>query len=268
MKLPMKRLIIFSCGLLLAAVPLRAEPPQKIDISSVPATVVDNVIVPVPSEVFGVLEKLGSPNWHDVLRSAQTDAPGDRAQTALLLGTVIAEGFVAVEAQESEEVKQIGRAVLKLSAAIGVQKSVIGRSNAIIEAASDRDWQKVRGELDGALREVKESMIELHDEQLAQLVSLGGWLRGTEALTAVVKKNYTKDGAELLHQPSLLEYFTRCLDSMAPKFANSPAFEKVKGRLPEIGPLINAQGEISPKAVEQIHSITEDLVKSVSSRES
>lgn len=265
--IPMKCLTIFSCGALLAANLWAAEPPQKIDISSVPATVVDNVIVPVPSEVFGVLEKLGTPNWREVLRSPQTSAPGDRAQTALLLGTVIAEGFVAVEAQESEEVKKIGRAVLKLSAAIGVQKSVIGRSNAIIEAAGEKDWNKVRGELDGALREVKDSMIELHDEQLAQLVSLGGWLRGTEALTQIVSKSYTKDGAELLHQPSLYEYFSRCVTAMSAKFANSPAFEKVKGRLPEIGPLINTHGDISPKAVEQVHAITEDLVKTVSSRE-
>jgi hypothetical protein len=41
-------------------------------------------------------------------------------------------------------------------------------------------------------------LVELGDEQLAQLVSLGGWLRGTEALTQVVMKNYSRDGAELL----------------------------------------------------------------------
>lgn len=262
----MKRLCIFlQCSLALVA---WGQPPQKIDVSSVPATVVDNVIVPVPSEVFGVLEKLGSPNWRDVLRTGKVNPPGDRAQTALLLGSVIAEGFVAVEAQESEEVKKIGRSVLKLSAAIGVQKSVIARSNAIIEAAGQKDWQKVRGELDGALREVKESMIELHDEQLAQLVSLGGWLRGTEALTSVVQKNYTKDGAELLHQPTLLQYFTRCLDSMAPKFSENTAFAKIRMRLPEIAPLIAGQEEISPKAVDEIHAITEDLVQAIAARES
>lgn len=257
----------FLC-LVISGLAAFAQPAQKIDVGSVPATVVDNVIVPVPSEVFGVLDKLGTPNWHDVLRTKKVSVPADRAQTALLLGTVIAEGFVAVEAQESEEVKKIGRAVLKLSGAIGVQKSVIGRSNAIIESAGQRDWQKVRGELDGALREVKESMIELQDEQLAQLVSLGGWLRGTEALTTVVGKNYTKDGAELLHQPTLLEYFTRRLDAMNGKFSNSPVFGKIKARLPEIQPLINTQGEIPAKAVEQIHAITEDLVKTIDGRDS
>ena len=47
-------------------------------------------------------------------------------------------------------------------------------------------------------------MNEVHDEKLSQLVSLGGWLRGTEVLTAVVDRRFSEDGAELLHQPDLL----------------------------------------------------------------
>ena len=50
-------------------------------------------------------------------------------------------------------------------------------------------------------------MNEVHDEKLSQLVSLGGWLRGTEVLTSVVNERFSADGAELLHQPDLLSYF-------------------------------------------------------------
>ena len=68
----------------LAAVPFAFaadEPPQKIDVKSLPsqATLVDNVVVPVPSEVFRVLDKLGKPHWEDVLRSSKSLAkPPDR----------------------------------------------------------------------------------------------------------------------------------------------------------------------------------------------
>ncbi len=60
-------------------------------------------------------------------------------------------------------------------------------------------------------------MNEVHDEKLSQLVSLGGWLRGTEVLTAVVNKRFSNDGAELLHQPDLLIYFEQRLAGM-PEF--------------------------------------------------
>jgi hypothetical protein len=268
----MKR-IILSILLATTGVILAEDPPQHIDVSKLPgqATVVDNVIVPVPSEVFGVLDKLGSPNWHEVLRSPKANPTGERAQVALLLGSVIAEGFIAVEAQESEEVKKIGRSVLNLAAAVGVRKSVTARSNAIIEAADKKNeegWISARKELDGALQDVKQAMIELHDEQLAQLVSLGGWLRGTEALTAVVVKNYSKDSSELLHQPTLLEYFQRRVDGLEPRLKSNVLVAKIQKRLPEIKPLMGgASGDITAQSVGQIHDITQDLVKQINSRE-
>ena len=265
MNRPILFILLATTGVMTAA-----DPPQHIDVSKLPgqATVVDNVIVPVPSEVFGVLDKLGSPNWHEVLRSPKAKPTGERAQVALLLGSVIAEGFIAVEAQESEEVKNIGRSVLNLAAAVGVRKSVTARSNAIIEAADKKDWDSVRKELDGALQDVKQAMMELHDEQLAQLVSLGGWLRGTEALSSVVAKNYSQDAAELLHQPTLLEYFQRRLDGLDARLKSNALVAKIQKRLPEIKPLMGGDnGDVSAKSVARFHDITQELVKMINSRE-
>jgi hypothetical protein len=242
------------------------EPKQHIDVGRLPqqATLVDDVIVPVPSEVFGVLDKLGSPNWHDVLRTDTPTVPSERPETALLLGNVIAEGFIAVEAQDPEQVKKIGRTVLELSAAMGVRKAVVARSNAIIEFADKKDWPRVRQELDGALTDVKQAMNELHDEELAQLVSLGGWLRGTEALTQVVNRNYTKDSAGLLHQPALLDYFDHRLAHMSPRLKGDDVVAKIQKRLPEIRPLIGeSDSEISRQSVDQIRDIVHDLVSAI-----
>ncbi len=253
--------------ILLSPLAAGQEPRQHIDVSKLPqqATLVDDVIVPVPSEVFGVLDKLGSPNWHDVLRTETPSVPSARPETALLLGSVIAEGFVAVEAQDSEEVKKIGRTVLSLSTAMGVRTAVAARSSAIIQYADKKDWARVRTELDGALQDVKVAMDELHDDELAQLVSLGGWLRGTEALTQVVQRNYTKDSAGLLHQPALLDYFDRRLSHMAPRLRNDEVVAKIEKRLPEIRPLIGeADSDISQQSVEQIRDIVHDLVVAIS----
>lgn len=253
---------------LLAAAPCFAQEdaPQHINVGSLPAKVIESVVIPVPTEVFGVLDKLGSPNWHDVLRPTNTDKLGERPEIALLLGSVIAEGFIAVEAQEPEEVKKIGRQVLDLAGAIGVRKSVIARTNSIIDAADKKDWPRVKKELDGASQDVKAAMEELHDGQLAQLVSLGGWLRGTEAVTQIVARNYSKDGAELLHQMALLDYFQQQLDEMQGRLGHNALVKKIRGRLPELRPLIESAGSISERKVDQIHSITADSVKAIAAQ--
>ncbi len=245
-------------------------PAQHIDVGNLPAqaTMVDEVVVPVPSEVFRALDKMGAQNWHGALREVGKDPIGERAQIALQLGTVIAEGFVAVEAMNSKEVKEIGRAVLNLAKAIGVEKQVQARATSIIESADKKDWQRVRIELDGALSDVKAAMIELQDEQLAQLVSLGGWLRGTEALTEVVSKNYSQDGAELLHQPTLVEYFDRRLAGLNPRLKSNALVGKIAKRLPEIRPLIGVDSgaKITAEDVKKINGITSDLVKSIGAK--
>lgn len=249
-----------------------AEPPKTIDISRLPAQskLIDDVVVPVPSEIFGVLDKLGPrPNWSAVQRPPKNVVQpiGDQAQIALLLGSVIAEGFIAVEAEDGEGVKQIGKSVLNLATALGVKNSVIKRSNSIIANADQEDWIMVRRELDGALEDVKGAMAELSSEPLSQLISLGGWIRGTEALTEVVGKSYSKDGAELLHQPLLLDHFEKRLVGLKPRY-KTPLVTKIQKGVLDIRPFIGLTegSDISEKSVTEINSITKDLVKSINSK--
>ena len=251
---------------------LFAAPAPKIDVSKLPqqSRIVGDVIVPVPSEIFGVLDKLGKPRWTEVLRRMKGVAKpfGEPPQAALYLGIVIAEGFVAVEAEDADQVKKIGRSVLSLSEALGVSKSVKKRANAIIDAGDQKDWHQVRKELDGALAEVKAGMAELGSEQLSQMVSLGGWLRGTEALCEVVGRDYSRDGADLLHQPVLLDYFDERLAGLKGRYKKNALMGKMRAGLKEIRPLIGlADGaEISAKSVKDVGSIAAGLVKAVQTK--
>ncbi len=239
------------------------EPPQHIDLSQFPATAVDEVVVPLPSEIFSVLDKVGTPNWKEELPPTFGKNTGDRVQVALLLGEVIADGFIAVELEDSEKVKDIGREVLKLADAISVKKAVIARANSIIDKANSKEWPAVRREFDGALQDVRTAMQELNDDDLAQLVSLGGWLRGTEVLTSIVRKDYNPQAAGLLHQPELINYFLRRIDSMPRRLQGSQYVANIRRVLFQIRPLV-ARGnhEVIPqKDVEQIHKLTHEAVQ-------
>jgi hypothetical protein len=238
--------------------------PAQIDLRRFPATQLDEVVVPLPSEVFNVLDKLGSPNWRNELRDPVVGTRGERAQIALLLGSIVAEGFVAVEAADKERVKEVGRGVLELARAIGVEKTVLTRTNSIVTRANNGDWGAVRHELDGALRDVKNAMIELKDSQLAHLVSLGGWIRGTEVLTSVIDKSYSEDGADLLNQPDLLKYFQQRIAGMPSRMRNNQLVNKIEKGLDEISPLINQK--ITPGSVKRINEITGQMVKAIDTR--
>ena len=261
--------LLFSVLCALALTSSLAQPPSPtIDLSKFPAAAVDEVVVPVPSEIFLVLDKLGSPNWTAEMRGNLGRNTGNRAQVALLLGTVIADGFIAVEAENSESVKQIGQEVLNLADAINVRKAVIARSKSIIDKADAKNWRAVREELDGALQDVRSAMVELGDDDLAQLVSIGGWIRGTEVLTSIVKKNYSVGGAELLNQPELLNYFSRRIEDMRnSRLKKEELVAQVRKLLREIRPLVG-KGGISQASVEKINKMTNEMVVNIASEES
>src|SRR5438067_11617944 len=234
-----------------------ARTPQHIDIKQLSKTVED-VVVPLPNEIFGALNKLGAVNWKEHVRSDKGTNFTERPRIALLLGTVIADGFIAVQAEDAPAVKEIGQRVLTLAKGIGVGASITPHAKAITEWADKGKLENVRHELDRTQNSVQPAMNELQDQKLSQLVSLGGWLRGTQILTAVVNRHFSPEGAELLHQPDLLRYFGDRLTGM-PEY-NVPVVQSIKQALVEVRPLIDTGGRpITPAAVKTINAITTRL---------
>src|SRR5213082_512604 len=234
-----------------------ADTPKHVDVKNLSKTVED-VVVPLPNEVFGALNKLGGVNWREYVRNDKGSNFTERPRIALLLGAVIADGFIAVQAEDAPTVKEIGQRVLSLAKGVGVGNSITPHAKAIIEAADKRNWNNVRRELDRTQNSVQQAMNEVHDEKLSQLVSLGGWLRGTEVLTSVVNDHFSSDGAELLHQPDLLTYFQKRLQAM-PEF-NVPIIREIENALGQVKPLIDVGNKrIPPESVKKINEITTRL---------
>ncbi len=233
-----------------------AEPARRIDVSRLSKNI-DDVVAPLPNEIFGALNKLESVNWKEFVRTNKGTNFTERPRIALLLGAVIADGFIAVQAEDAPSVKEIGQRVVSLAKGIGVGNSIVPHAKAITEAADRRNWLAVRQELDRTQNSVQQAMNEVHDEKLSQLVSLGGWLRGTQVLTSVVNRHFSTDGAELLHQPDLLDYFQR-------KLADMPELQvallgQIQSSLEEVKPLIDVDRPITAASVKKINEITTRL---------
>ena len=258
--------VLAAPGTLLAA-DAGEKPPQKIDVSKL--TYKENeVLIPVPSEIFNALDKLGgNPNWRGQEAPDTKRRANSPPEIALMLGAVIANGFIAVQAKDSEQVNQIGRRVIELANALSVGKAVISHCNSISEAAKDGDWASVRSELDKAQNSVRSAMEMLNSQDEAELVSMGGWLRGTEALTSLVSQDYKPDRAELLHQPEMLDTFDSQLADMlkSPRLHKDQVIIGLQDGLRKMKPLITMEGDatIPQKSVEQVNDIATALVKTI-----
>jgi hypothetical protein len=201
---------------------------------------VHGIAMPVPKEIFRTLDEFRNANWRAVKRPevARWKSHGDQAQIATLLGVVIAEGFIAMEAEDSTEVKNIGNHVLVLARGLGVEERALRRSRSIMELTEKDEWTAARKEWDGVLSDLESGMIELRSEQLAQLVSVGGWLRGCEALSALMLQNYSPERSALIRQLVLVNYLEKQLLAMTSDIQGRPIVVKLLDGLRRIRTLV------------------------------
>jgi hypothetical protein len=230
---------------------------------------VHGLAVPVPKEIFRSLDQFRDANWPAVKRPevARWKSHGDQAQIATLLGVVIAEGFIAMEAKDSTEVKNLGNSVLSLARGLGIREHALRRSRSIMEFADKNEWSEARKEWDGVFSDLEAGMIEIKSEHLAQLVSLGGWLRGTEALSALVLQNYSPERSNLIRQPALIDYLAEQLRAMSSDIRARPIVVKLLDGIQTIRSLVESEnGPLGEETVRKVHGICAGLAPLSSQR--
>src|SRR6266446_3645313 len=194
----------------------------------------DLITIPTPGELFAALGKTGKTNWSGQYRGPIPVTYSNRAQIALNLGGLIADGFIAVEAKDGQQVKNIGSDIIKLAKALGVSEKLLGRGSSINEFAENNEWDTLQEELEATQNEVKASMQSHRDQDLVILVSLGGWIRGAQVVSGVVAKNYDEKLGQVLRQPELLRFIRSKIGQISPDLQNDPLVKSVNNRLASI----------------------------------
>jgi hypothetical protein len=215
----------------------------------------DSISIPTPGELFAALGKPGKPNWAGQFRGPLPTTFRNRAQIALNLGGLIADGFIAVEAEDGQQVKNIGSDILKMAKSLGVSENILSRGNSINEFAENNNWDALQEELEATQNEVKSSMQSHQDQDLVILVSLGGWIRGTEVVSAAVLLNYDAQSAKVLRQPALVNFIHAKIRDVSAETRDDPLVKQVSEQLNAIEQLVTFPIGKSPSVddVRKVH---------------
>jgi hypothetical protein len=230
------------------------------------AVTIDAITVPTPGEFFKAIDKGGKPNWASQFRPPTPIDATSRAQMALNLGTLIADGYIAVEAQDGQQVKNIGRDVLTLAKKLSVSDSVIARGKSISQFAESGAWDQLNEELEATQNEVKKALEENRDTDLITLVSIGGWIRGTQVVTGLLVQTYSPEVAKLLRQPNLVGYLRAKLDQLPQRIRQDKLVVQVNGELQTMAKLVSFSPDHipTPEEVKTLNQTAATLTKEIS----
>lgn len=186
------------------------------------AVFMETVTLPSPGEFLAAVDKQFQPNWSQLARPAVPVTTPHREHLALQLGVLLADGFVAIEAQDGQMAKNNGRDVLNLARKLSVSQNVLARGQNIADLADKADWRTLREELDAMQNDIRLSMQEQNDYDLLVFLMIGSWIRQMEIASGLLIKNPIPDASELLVQPAILDHLLERLNGLPEKTRANP----------------------------------------------
>ena len=120
------------------------------------------------------------------------------------------------------------RVLIREARGLGMADRVTRHSASLVELARRGDWQAVRKELIATQADVEQAMIELRDQKMAHMISLGGLLRGLEISAQAIELDFSPHRAKAFAQQDLIDYFAAELKTLPPTLAHIPLFEKLR----------------------------------------
>ena len=159
---------------------------------------------------------------------------------------------------------------MKLGKALGVSEELLSRGNSINEFAENNQWDTLQEELEATQNEVKSSMQSHADQDLVILVTVGGWIRGTQVVTGAIMKNYNESAAKVLREPALVHFMQSKLNEISPELRQDPLVKDVSEQLTGIEKLVTFPEGQAPTAedVKKLNEAVGKLMTKIESKES
>ena len=228
---------------------------------------VNELTTPLVGKVFTDLELFQPPPLGMVRSFDLKKSYPDRFQTAIQFGALVANGFVATIARQKQLVLDTGRALIREANTLSAGQRLTARSRSLFELSERNDWQGLREELNATQEDVEESMLALKDGELADLISLGGWLRGFQLASHVTADHYTEAKAAALIRPSLLDYFIARMDCLSPSMKSRPAVISISANLKAIRALASTGHPPTQGEVERMRDLADEAMSAALARQ-
>ena len=221
---------------------------------------VNQYTTPSIEQLFNTLDALKPIPIQELTRPPRALRLDNRVKFALSFGVLIGDGFLAIEGEEVKAIEPLGRELLRRAKGLGVQQRVARHSKQLLDLAKQSDWKGLRNELIITQKDVESAMLDLRDEEMVHLLSLGGWIRGLEIGAASVAADFSAERASKLRQLDLLDYYLQRLDTLSTPLKSMALIAQIISGLKEVRQKLAETAPVSQEDVAGIQTTARNLV--------
>ncbi|MDA3838838.1 MAG: hypothetical protein PF574_07645 [Candidatus Delongbacteria bacterium] len=223
-----------------------------------------NVVVPQPSEIIMALDRLSEVKWKEIVKYNYTANYAENYKIALNLGVRVAQGFIAIQAEDRKSTGEMFSISKTLAENFGANSEMFIDKDQISKLLNDGKWMELRGILDGIHLEIKIEM-KKYDPDYVALASIGGWIEGLDVVTRALLSNYSEDASTILYQPELIEHLASEILNIKETNNNNPEVNLINEEMPKIQKLCDMGfgNPIPLENIKQLSEISGKLIKAI-----
>lgn len=224
---------------------------------------VNEFTAPSIALIFESLEALAPLPMANYQRKIPERMPLDRADLAMELGFLIAEGFLVVQVGELAKVEDLAAQLTRYSKALGAGERVNSHAASLLESAKNGKIEKLKEELAHTQKDVERELVILRDADLAHLISLGGWIRALQVASGAVDKQFSEERAHEIMREDIADYYSTIVGSLEPRIAERPNYIELRKILAgmRLEMVVEENSNPSKQQVTQIHTQAGKLVE-------
>ena len=192
---------------------------------------VNEFTAPRIAKLFDTLQFLMPLPVAETERKMPARMPMDRADLAIELGFLIADGFLVVQAQQMDKVEDLAKDLTRYGKALGAGDRVNRHAASLLDSAKKKHVAQLKQELTATQQDVEDELLTLRDADLAHLISLGGWIRALEVSTVAVDKQFSEERARKVMREDIADYYTESVAGLEPRISERPNYLEMRNLL-------------------------------------
>lgn len=189
---------------------------------------VNEFTAPSIAKLFDTLQFLMPLPLLETERDLGVRMPLDRADLAIELGFLIADGFLIVQAGQMDKVEKMATDLTRYGKALGAGDRINRHAASLLESAKKQDVEQLKKELASTQKDVEIELVTLRDADLAHLISLGGWIRALEVATVAVDKQFSPERASKVMREDIADYYTETVAGLEPRISERPNYLEMR----------------------------------------
>jgi hypothetical protein len=193
-----------SRAVCLGALSICLVPAAALDPTEPKATVAATT-EPSPADFLDSIAQKTKARWRLLFRPPPPTPPTDRGRTALILGTLLGDSFLVLQAGDAQQFRNNNQDVLTYCRTLGLGEKLLPRLMTQGNLAEQNAWKDLRQEIVDGHQQALKLLRDQMDDDLALLIDIGLGLRLFEIATALIVAAPEADVSLLcVSSPSLL----------------------------------------------------------------